>query len=446
MPTPTHTPPNHASPHQVLQLADRLSAEGCEQAAIQALTTAGSADTTSNASSHRNNNNNSSSPTAGSAYASGSSSDDGSSDNNDGAEPPQLELAWDTVCALYALPPARAGNPAYAPLLAAAAEALHNRLGDLDAAWQGADAAEQLLALPFAALLRLLTDERTRAASENTVFYTAARWRESRRGTQVATTPEDDEEDAALAAAIRAPHLSSLYAAGVVARAGWVAAHVPPADLHFASVFALAPDNVRAALAESADLPTGRHASWRLPPRPASAVCQLELEWSLELSDLERLYLAAAAQPDGGCVEELAPAAAAFQGLEWRLELSAAKSAEGVTFGAYLKASAPAAGGGGGGGGGGGEEGLVAGAGPRAADAAQAGPVAAATAATALVSMEGGGRHKDFRLFTFTSGVYWGYPDLFGLGSLQEWDRGAWAEQVGEGGRVSVAAVIKDVN
>jgi len=146
------TRPTHKR-YKVLRLADQLRAERCEAAAARALAA---------------------------------------------ADP----LDWSTVLAVYNLPPSCSDNAAYAPLFDAAAMALQQRLGDLDAAWLHDGKAEQLLALPFAAVKQLLSHDRT-CACENTVYYTCCAWIEKHMYKAGA------EQRSGLLECVRMPHVSS---------------------------------------------------------------------------------------------------------------------------------------------------------------------------------------------------------------------------------------------
>ncbi|KIZ03476.1 hypothetical protein MNEG_4485 [Monoraphidium neglectum] len=179
---------SHATLLQVLLLADRLRAERAVEAAVQVFV--GSA-------------------TAGAAGA----------------------LDWDTVTAVYQLPPALADNPVLKPLFEYAAAALQERLGDLDATLLNGERRAQLLALPFAAMRQLLSDDRTCVSSENTVVYTIAAW--------IKKNASSAEQRAELAQCVRAPLLTPLYSAAVAAQllTSWSPA-ISPADMHYALVFA----------------------------------------------------------------------------------------------------------------------------------------------------------------------------------------------------------------
>ncbi|KIZ03475.1 hypothetical protein MNEG_4484 [Monoraphidium neglectum] len=198
----------------------------------------------------------------------------------DGATGP---LHWDTVTAVYRLPPALADNPVLKPLFDAAAFGLHQRLGDLDAAWLDTSCRAQLLALPFAALRQLLSDERTRVSSENTVVYTVAAWVKQNASSSA-------EQHAELAQCVRAPRLTPLYSAAFGAQllTSWSPA-ISAADMHYALASAGLPaaDKAKAMsdLLQYSHLPLARHAAWRLLQRPTSRVT----EAALELRPLQKL-------------------------------------------------------------------------------------------------------------------------------------------------------------
>jgi hypothetical protein len=58
----------------------------------------------------------------------------------------------------------------------AAGEKLQQELGDLELAVAETARCRLLMALPHSALLQLLSDNRTRVASDNTVFYVIGTW------------------------------------------------------------------------------------------------------------------------------------------------------------------------------------------------------------------------------------------------------------------------------
>jgi hypothetical protein len=89
---------------------------------------------------------------------------------------PLADLQWATVQGLYSLPPGCAELDACKLLFAAAREKLQQELGDLELALVDNERRRLLLSLPQPALLQLLHDNRTRVASENTVFFVINFW------------------------------------------------------------------------------------------------------------------------------------------------------------------------------------------------------------------------------------------------------------------------------
>lgn len=210
--------------------------------------------------------------------------------------------------------------------------------------------------MPLLARRALLSDPRTRAASEMTVFSTAAAWL-ARRGGATA------EARAALAACLRAPQLPARYISSVAAAAPWFTDSLPAGDLHAAALFAGPPslsrymDRPPAALeAEEAEAyrsalaaahpAFARHTAWRLPPRPASrldADC-MAFGWGLDLEDLESMFHAVRQSGAPACVESRDYF---FAGLTWRMRLVAAAGERGrgradVYFALEYRAEPPA--------------------------------------------------------------------------------------------------------
>ncbi|WIA40918.1 hypothetical protein OEZ86_004578 [Tetradesmus obliquus] len=133
------------------------------------------------------------------------------------------DLQWETVQALYALPPGCAELDACKPLFEAAGEKLQDELGDLELAWADASKQQLLLGLPQPALLQLLQDDDTRVASENTVFFTISQW--CRQQQQPAQQQQQQQQEAVAMSAkhdllqlVRMQHCTGLYATAVVAR------------------------------------------------------------------------------------------------------------------------------------------------------------------------------------------------------------------------------------
>ncbi|GBF94424.1 hypothetical protein Rsub_07238 [Raphidocelis subcapitata] len=331
------------------------------------------------------------------------------------AQRPALE--WETVLAVYHLPPACADNPALAPLLAAAATGLVERLGDLDAAWLDPARAAELLALPFAAVAALVGDART-AASENTVFYTCDAWLAQHGG-------GEPEQQAALAAALRAPHLTPLYLAGVAGASDWLSRHISARELLGAAAFAAAHDVCRQRMLAKPAHPAARRAAWREPPRPESPAAKaLHIAWNVPVSELQALH--ERAELEG--VAHLPSPPSVWQGLRWDLRLHAARREGGVLVGVYVFAHLP----------------------PGCCEEAFV---------SASVKVEAAHLSRGFTVMPFSLGSPSacglgtsegrGFADAFGLGAglRAGWDEAAWraAGLVGERGSVSVRATIRDV-
>ncbi|KAI8466820.1 MAG: hypothetical protein J3K34DRAFT_524228 [Monoraphidium minutum] len=357
-----------------------------------------------------------------------------------------FELQADLAGASAAPPPAgapaeAAADPDAAPAPAAAAaaaaataaaswdlreaarEALLRDLGDLDLAWLDAKLRERLLALPFEAVRTLLSDGRTRAASEATVFYTADAWLHARRGGRGAPKAQA----AALARCVRVAHLPLGYLTGVAAQAPWFTRAVGAAELLQSIAYRLAAGRV-GELSEGPAVaaPPPRDASWLLPPRRRSRAARLAMEWDVPLALLKRLHKAAARQGPGGTAEAAAPRRWAYRGLAWALEIMAEADEDGaVTYGLYVTPSPP----------------------PMAGDA----DPAAAAVVEASVTLDARCALRKLRcgcrmqLLVGCEGR--GFEDMFEMGARATWDEAAWrrAGLVGEDGCVRVTATVKDV-
>lgn len=351
--------------NQVLHLADRLRAEQCERAAIGILSSAAIG-----------------------------------------------PLEWHTVTALYRLPPSIAHNEAYCPLYNAAAAALQDRLGDLDAAWLSQQLSRDLRNLPFAALKQLLSDARTRVVSENTAFYTVAAWLRRHKG----ATPEQER---ALAYRLRLPHITRLYLSSVVPRSDWLMHHISAADLMHAAAFAGTSDAARQAVVDDeAQLQVAPCASWKLPRRPPSKFsdAQVTVEWEVGLGEVRELH-------ERALLATSAPAfidspAYVHQGLQWGIRLETQNKGGEMRYNAYVAAIRPPG-------------------------------TRPPLAVSAQISIWTRKLATGFSLWTFLgTSVALGEDNVFGSGVRGlEWDEAAWRAGglVEENGKIKVCASIKDV-
>jgi hypothetical protein len=184
----------------------------------------------------------------------------------------------------------------------AAADKLQQELGDLEVVWGDKQKQEQLLGLPFGALLQLLRDERTRVASEDTAVYTAQRWMKHNHSAYSEDQQQQQQHQQQLAGVLRLPHCTATYLTSLAGKgvgmdlgSAWVCDNSPRL---LAELVALVPRSSEER-SDWLDCECMDKAAWRLPPRPVSALTQLELSWDLPLAQLQE-RLAAGSSYLGG--------------------------------------------------------------------------------------------------------------------------------------------------
>jgi hypothetical protein len=243
-------------------------------------------------------------------------------------------MSLQTAAALLGTPDACIASEAFSKVRQAAADKLQQELGDLEVAWGDEGKQQQLLKLPLGALLQLLRDERTRVASEDTVVYTAQRWLSSNPAPTFEQHKQQQQQQQ-LAGVLRPPHCLATFLASLAGRCTLF-------DRDCAWVYDSSPGLLVDLLAFAAtDMDHWKHhvkcvypnkASWQLPPRPESAVTQLQLCWDLPLGELQQLF-EEAQQPDKP--PSCAYADSAYQvwwGRDWRLSLSLEAGDTGAQF------------------------------------------------------------------------------------------------------------------
>ncbi|GBF95867.1 hypothetical protein Rsub_08458 [Raphidocelis subcapitata] len=233
---------------------------------------------------------------------------------------PLRQLAWSTVSQVLRLPaPHLGGGGDAARLVAACLDRLQGDFGDLEAVARDPHALSRLCALPFQAVHRLLLDERTAAASENTALAVAHAW-------LAAQTPgaAGMDERRALAGAVRLPQLEPLALATVVPRMGWLCETLGVEGLALAAGAARGQFDCAAEPVLSTQVPALPPA-WLRGPRPVPASVagpdgpRLTFEWSVPIHQLRQLFedtvaaaaAAAAAAVAAAAAAELPPDAAA---------------------------------------------------------------------------------------------------------------------------------------
>jgi hypothetical protein len=237
-------------------------------------------------------------------------------------------MPLDVAAAVYALPDACLALAAVQQVQQAAADRLQQELGDLEVVWVNKEKQQQLLALPFGALLQLLGNKRTRVASEDTAVYTALRWL---KHTQ---TPDNKQQQAhqqqQLAAVLRLPHCTPTFLASLAGQPKDVCVDLDSAWVCDCSPRLLADLLARATRSSEEqnrwlDTEYEDKASWRLPSRPASVVKRLELSWDLPLRELEERWGAAQGE---WIVLGSSSHARTWQGREWWLKCEVPPSRE----------------------------------------------------------------------------------------------------------------------
>uniref|UniRef100_A0A383WIC5 BACK domain-containing protein n=1 Tax=Tetradesmus obliquus TaxID=3088 RepID=A0A383WIC5_TETOB len=209
---------------------------------------------------------------------------------------PAEQLEWQVVVRLFELQHHTAHGlallPGYAAALAAGAVKLQAVLGDLELAWQVEESAQALRQLPFALLLRLLSDPQTRVASEDTVVYALDQWLAAQQQQQQQQQGVVVTEDklAQLVQHIRMPRCSPLFLTTVLPSTPWLLRHVPPQQLPLATTLAVLPSlgPARQAITGHSEVLAALPA-WQLPTRPASAVRSLQLDLRVPVAQVRQL-------------------------------------------------------------------------------------------------------------------------------------------------------------
>lgn len=145
--------------------------------------------------------------------------------------------------------------------------------------------------LSFAALLALLNDERTSAASENTVLAAVQSW----LGAQPTDAPVDAQQRQQLASAVRVPYLEPTYLATVLPRIPWLLEILGPEGLALAAGAARGMFDPHAEPCLSNPRACGGLAAgWLKGPRPLPASCtntqhdgtSTSIEWTVPLAQV----------------------------------------------------------------------------------------------------------------------------------------------------------------
>lgn len=215
---------------------------------------------------------------------------------------PATDLEWQTMTAVYLLPPGVAaagscstgskgntGNTGVQRMYAACSAKLQLVLGDLELTVADQEKWQQLLALPHAALKQLLEDPGTRVASEHTVFHVIGAWFTHQQQQQHELS---SEEVCGLLQAIRMQHCSQLYISTAMANSPLMAQCFTPAEIAVAVAMGFAgveTANQHRGLINSSPV-VAKYPAWTAQKRPASATTAKEMQWLVPLPQLKQLF------------------------------------------------------------------------------------------------------------------------------------------------------------
>jgi hypothetical protein len=194
-----------------------------------------------------------------------------------GVQPQQLE--WQTSLQLLDLPPSCSQQPEFKAVQQLAVQRLQQQLGDLEEVWADKQLQQQLLSLPFPALLQLLQHADTRVATENTVVYTIEEWYSAQ-----AATAQVEEQLQQLMHLVRVRHCTPFYAGTVMPQSSLVQICFDRSELLLVPVCCTPTEYPM--LLECGIPALKKYPSWGAEKRPVSAK-QPVIEWRLPLERVE---------------------------------------------------------------------------------------------------------------------------------------------------------------
>lgn len=190
---------------------------------------------------------------------------------------PVADWDWQTVLDVLSLPPSCAEQDGCKAVVNAAAERLQQQHGDLEKVWADEQLQQQMLALPFSVLLRLLQDERTQVVSEHTVVHTILQWYQ-----QQPTATRRKAQLKQLMLQVRMQHCSQLYIHTFMMHNDLVLKCFNKEELAVASLCVSA-----ATVLQDVKCPLlQQYPAWTAAKRPLSNQAQV-LEWHLPLEQLK---------------------------------------------------------------------------------------------------------------------------------------------------------------
>jgi hypothetical protein len=189
------------------------------------------------------------------------------------------QLEWVTALELLDLPSSCAQQPEFAGIQQLAVQRLQQQVGDLELAWNDEQSRQQLLQLPFHALLQLLQHDQTRIASENTVVFTV-----QHRYEQQPARQRRQGQLQQLLQEVRMRHCTPYYVSTVMTQCPLVSSCFSTLELGLARECCTA-DGFKM-LQEGSSPVLQQYPSWSADKRPASAM-QQQVVWRLPLSELQ---------------------------------------------------------------------------------------------------------------------------------------------------------------
>jgi hypothetical protein len=191
---------------------------------------------------------------------------------------PADQLHWDTALQLLQLPQSCVLQPDFTAAHQLAVRRMIQQLGDLEKVWASDALQQQLLALPFDALLQLLQHSHTRVATENTVVFTIERWHRAHRA---ACSREQVQQ---LMQLVRMRHCTPYYAGTIMPHSNIVKRGIGRSALPLMRECCMPGGFEKMQSANCSVL--RKFPAWSAARRPKSTL-QPVLEWRLPLATLQ---------------------------------------------------------------------------------------------------------------------------------------------------------------
>jgi hypothetical protein len=192
-------------------------------------------------------------------------------------QPEQLTL--EMVLQVMALPESCLQLKCFQEVKDKAGDQLQQEFGDLDVVWGDSSKAEQLLELPYAAMLQMVQDDRTKVASEDTIVYTLRRW--------LAQHPDtSSKQKQQLADTVRLPLCSATFLSSPDAVAWLLDAGYTQRELLMACV-------LHGSLQQQQDTTiwasSEQRTAWQQKRRHSSSKRTADITWTVPLADVRGL-------------------------------------------------------------------------------------------------------------------------------------------------------------